>query len=115
MLRMACPSGIKLSVLTVEKAVRNFDEKKYYGDKILAIVKSPKTIVELINANFGKYMPNEIVVGNMSGSKEKKQIAPGFNVDEYDVDLFKKINEYGFVCYYQLLPSNNKEEVVNML
>lgn len=115
MLRMACPPGIKLSVLTVEKAVNNFNGNKYDGDKILAIAKSPKTIAELIKSGFGKYMPKDIVVGNMSGAKTKRKVAAGFNVDDDDINAFKYIDSNGFKCYYQLLPTNNKEEVSKMI
>lgn len=115
MLKMACPPGIKLSVLTVEKAIRNFNDKKYDGDKILAIAKCPQTIVRLVKEGFMPFMTKEIVVGNMSGSKTKRKVAAGFNVDDNDVEAFKTINDAGVKCYYQLLPTNNKEEVIQML
>ena len=115
MLRLACPPGIKLSVLSIQKAVRNFADHKYDGDKIMAISKNPETVIRLIEAGFGPFMPKEIVVGNMSGAKTKRQIAKGFNVDANDVDAFQKIGESGVNVYYQLLPANPKEEVKNML
>lgn len=115
MLRLACPPGIKLSVLSIAKAVKNFSENKYDGDKIMVISKSPRTIAGLLEAGFGTFMPKEIVVGNMSGAKTKRQIAKGFNVDDNDVEAFRKIEESGITAYYQLLPSNAKEEVQKML
>jgi len=115
LLRLACPPGIKLSVLSVTKAVKNFMENKYDDDKIMVISKSPKTIVELMDAGFRDFMPKEIIVGNLSGAKTKRQIAKGFNVDDQDVEAFCKIEEHGIIAYYQLLPSNNKEEVKKKL
>lgn len=115
LLRLACPPGIKLSVLSVTKAVKNFMDNKYDGDRIMVISKSPKTIVDLMIAGFGDFMPKEIIVGNLSGAKTKRQIAKGFNVDNRDVEDFYKIEEHGIIAYYQLLPSNNREEVKKML
>lgn len=115
MLRLACPQGIKLSVLSIAKAVKNFTDNKYNGDKIMAISRNPQTVAKLIEAGFGQFMPKEIVVGNMSGSKTKRQIAKGFNVDDSDVEAFCKIEESGVHVYYQLLPANPKEEVQRML
>ena len=40
MLRLACPPGIKLSVLSIEKTINNFNQKKYDGDKIFMISKN---------------------------------------------------------------------------
>lgn len=115
MLRLACPPNIKLSVLSIAKAVKNFSDNKYDGDKIMAISRNPQAVVKLIEAGFGQFMPKEIVVGNMSGSKTKRQIAKGFNVDDNDVEAFRKIGESGINVYYQLLPANPKEEVQKML
>ncbi len=115
MLRLACPPNIKLSVLSIAKAVKNFTEHKYAGDKIMAISRNPQTVAKLIEAGFGEFMPEEIVVGNMSGAKTKRQIAKGFNVDDSDAEAFRKIETYGVHVYYQLLPANTKEEVEQML
>ncbi|MGN1344860.1 MAG: PTS system mannose/fructose/N-acetylgalactosamine-transporter subunit IIB [Traorella sp.] len=115
MLRLACPPGNKLSVLSVEKAINNFADKKYDGDTILMIVKSPTTIARLLDNGFKPYMPNEIVVGNMSGSKVKRQVAKGFNVDDNDVEAFNKICQYDIACSYQLLPADKKEDVKELL
>lgn len=115
MLKLACPPGIKLSVLTVDKTIKNFNEKKYVGDTILAIVKSPLTVARLLDAGFKSYMPDDVIVGNMSGSASKRQIAKGFNVDSQDVDSFNQIQSYGITCSYQLLPADKKENVADML
>lgn len=115
MLRLACPPGVKLSVLTVEKTVNNFNEHKYEGDTILAIAKGPQTVARLIDAGFKVNMPDEVVVGNMSGSASKRQIAKGFNVDDADVEAFKHIMAEGVTCSYQLLPADKKEDVATML
>ena len=114
LLKMACPPGVKLSVLTVEKTINNFNNNKYEGDKIMMIAKSPDTVRQLVERDF-QYMPKEVIVGNMSGSNDKRKVAPGFNVNEKDVSNFKKIAECGVASYYQLLPNNNKEEVFRLI
>lgn len=115
MLRLACPPNIKLSVLSIAKAVKNFTEHKYDGDKIMAISKSPETIVQLMETGFKEFMPKEIVVGNMSGGRARRQIAKGFNVDDQAEEAFHKIEEKGIEVYYQLLPSDQRERVIDML
>lgn len=115
MLRLACPQGIKLSVLSIAKAVKNFTDGKYNGDKIMVISKSPQTVIRLMEAGFAQFMPKEIIVGNMSGSREKRQLAKGFNVDDNDVEAIRRIEEQGVEVYYQLLPQNPKERVEKLL
>ena len=50
MLKLACPSSAKLSVLSVATAVTNLNNEKYDGDTILIIVKEPKTVLEMIES-----------------------------------------------------------------
>lgn len=113
MLRLACPPGIKLSVLSIEKTINNFNQKKYDGDKIFMISKNPSTVSALLDRGFA--LPNEIVVGNMAGSPEKRQIRKGFNVTEEDISHFKKLWEAGITPYYQMLPTDLKEELQKIL
>lgn len=47
LLKMACPTGTKLSILSTEKASENLSAEKYGDDRIFIIVKGPETILDL--------------------------------------------------------------------
>src|SRR5690606_38150233 len=52
LLKVACPSSAKLSILSVSTAVSNLNNSKYVGDRILIVVKEPKTILDIIEKGF---------------------------------------------------------------
>ena len=62
-LKMACPAGCKLSILSVESAAANLAARKYEGDRILIIVRSPATLRALYDAG---YHFDSVNVGNMA-------------------------------------------------
>ena len=49
-LKMACPAGCKLSILSVASAANNLRIRKYEGDRIFMIVRSPATLRALYDA-----------------------------------------------------------------
>lgn len=49
-LKLATPSGVRLSVLPVKKATNNILAGKYDSQRLLIIVKEPKYLVDLVNA-----------------------------------------------------------------
>ena len=50
-LKSAVPMGIKLSIITLEKALANFSLNKYDGQNVFLIVKDPKVLVNLKKAD----------------------------------------------------------------
>ncbi len=52
LLKVACPSSAKLSILSVATAVSNLNNNKYAGDRMLIVVKEPKTILDIIEKGF---------------------------------------------------------------
>lgn len=48
--RMAAPAGINTSILPFEKAVANIQNGNYDGQRVMLIVKSPVTLVKMMEA-----------------------------------------------------------------
>lgn len=112
LLSLACPTGMNLSILTVEKAVNNLASDKYGDDKIFMIVKGPNTLVRLLDKGFEI---TEVNVGNMGGSNSKKQIKTGVNVDSDDIACFRKLAEAKINVYGQSLPSDEKVSIIDLI
>lgn len=64
MLKMACPGGLKLSILNTETASENI-KSKYPEDRIFVIVKQPETLLELVQFGFPL---EEVTVGNINST-----------------------------------------------
>lgn len=65
LLRMAAPDNVKVSILSVEKAVANLQAQKYDGQSIMIVVRTVETLVRMYNAGYHFETFN---VGNISGT-----------------------------------------------
>lgn len=111
-LKLATPSGVKLSVLPVEKAAANILAGKYDSQRLLIVAKKPETLYELVEAG----VPiEEINVGNMSQSATTKSITKSINVDDNDINYFNKLNEKGVKLVAQMVPSDKAEDFMSIL
>lgn len=111
-LKLATPSGVKLSVLPVEKAANNIVAGKYDSQRLFIIAKKPNYILKLIELG----VPiEEINVGNMSQSKNTKSITKSINVEEKDIEDFKAINDLGVKIVSQMVPGDKEEDFMSLV
>lgn len=111
-LKMATPTGVKLSVLPIEKAVNNILAGKYDSQRLLIIAKSPEYFVTLME----KGVPiEEINIGNMSQTDETRSVTRSINVTDEDVENFKTLNEKGVHLISQMVPNDKAEDFMSLL
>ncbi|MGO2082951.1 PTS system mannose/fructose/N-acetylgalactosamine-transporter subunit IIB [Vagococcus sp.] len=111
-LKLATPSGIKLSVLTPEKAATNLLAGRYDSQKVLIVVKRPSYLVKLVELG----MPLEVVnVGNMSRVDGSKTITKSVNVLDQDVQDFELLHAKGVKLIHQMVPSDNESSFMELL
>jgi PTS system mannose-specific IIB component len=111
-LKLATPAGVKLSILSVEKAAANILAGKYDSQRVLIIAKRPDRLLHLIELG----VPiKEINVGNMSQSEHSKAITRSINVLDEDIDVFKKLDEKGIQLVSQMVPNDRAENFMTLL
>lgn len=111
-LKMARPSSVKLSVLSVGGLVRRLNDNRYQGETALLIVKSPITLVKIMEEGIG--LP-EIIVGNMSTKENSIKVTRSVSVTPEDVESFNTLNSSGIRLIFQMVPSDNKEDFMKLL
>ena len=114
-MRIACPAGIKLSVLTEEKAVQFLTEPGHYGDeKIVVIVRFLTGLVKLVDA--GVKLSDTIVVGTMViGEDRTRVINKNIKISDEDITCFHHLVDKGYHFVYQMVPTMPQEEFMPML
>ncbi len=112
LLKMACPQGIKLSILKPEDAAINLISGKYLTDKIFIIVKRPEMLLQLWN--FGVHM-KEINVGNMSGDHETILIKKDVCVTKEHVRIFKDLSSKRVKITAQTVPSDLEVNLMSLI
>jgi len=111
-LKLATPAGVKLSILSIEKAAANILAGKYDSQRLLIIAKKPDRLLKLVELG----VPiKKINVGNMSQSDESKSITRSINVIDEDIENFKKLTENGVELVSQMVPNDREEKFMDLL
>jgi len=82
----AVPPEISASVLSLEETIEVFNNNKFEKERVLLLVDSPKTIVQLVDAGVEI---KEVNVGGMHFKPGKNQITPFIFVDQNDIENFR--------------------------
>ncbi len=112
-LKIACPTGVKLSVLEAEKAAANLLSGKYGRERITIVTKTPGCLCQLIDN--GYKLECDVTVGNMSNGAGKKRVNKNICVNEEDVKNFHRLNNEGYKLYSQMVPSETPSPFMPML
>lgn len=111
LLKTACPSTIKLSIISVKKAVENIKNKKYQDERCMILVRWPETLEQL--GDEGIYF-DEVCIGNMPNKPGTKMITNQIFVSEKQRALFKKLSEHTHFIVW-LVPNSNKQDFLDIL
>ena len=111
-LKMACPGGVKLSVLSPKKAAENLKNGKYEGEKVFIVVKNPASLREAYDNGFAFDAVN---VGNMSVRGECKKICKSVNVNAEDIENFRYLADKGVKVTAQMVPSDPAVDLLAQL
>ena len=112
-LKIACPTGVRLSVLEAEKAAANLLSGKYGKERITIVTKTPQCLCDLIDNGYG--LECDVTVGNMSNGAGKKRVSKNICVTETDVKNFNRLQELGYQLYSQMVPSEAPSPFMPML
>lgn len=105
-LKMACPPNCKLSILSIETAIKNLLSDKYEDERIFIVCKEPKYFLELLKAGI-KF--TELILGNISGKEDSKMLRRSVYVNEKQKIDLDSICDYGVTIGLQMTPADTWE------
>lgn len=111
-LKMACPTDCKLSILSVASAAVNLRERKYEGDRVFIVVRSPATLRSLYDAG---YPFDSVNVGNMAKKAESTAVSKSVYVTPADVEDFHYLADKGVTFGIQRVPTEASETLMEKL
>lgn len=112
-LKMACPPGVKLSILSPRKAAENLSSGKYTGERIFMVMKNPASLRQIYEAGFTGF--GSVTVGNMSVRGNCKNVGRTVNVNEQDIENFKFLGEKGVKVVTQMVPNDSAADLLGQL
>ncbi|WP_449621769.1 PTS system mannose/fructose/N-acetylgalactosamine-transporter subunit IIB [Robertmurraya sp. Marseille-Q9965] len=111
-LRMAAPTGINTSILTVEKAADNIKNGNYQGQRVLVVIKTPEVAVQLLNAGVDVKQVN---VGNLSNRPNTVQIKKSVSLSELERKAIDILLEKGVEVTAQMVPDDPATSITSYL
>lgn len=111
-LKLATPAGVKLSILTEEKAATNILSGRYDSQRLLIVARRPDRFLSLIEK--GVTIP-ELNVGNMSQSSETRSVTRSVNVVDEDIVAFDAIQGHGTKIIHQMVPNDSAQDFMSLL
>ncbi|MED4853162.1 PTS sugar transporter subunit IIB [Caldifermentibacillus hisashii] len=111
-LKLAVPSGIKLSILTAGGAIKNISANKYVGQRVFLIVKSPSVLRTLVEGGINL---TQITVGNMSSKTNSKQVRKSVSVTDQDIKDFKYLRSKNINIIAQMIPTDEPTNFMELI
>jgi len=102
-LKMAAPPGIDVEVYSIDDAVKYLLEDDIGNEKLLILVKGPRTIMGLIK---GGVKINEVNLGGMGAGPGRKKLYKNISTTEEERGLFKEILDAGINVFIRIVPDD---------
>ena len=105
-LKLATPSGVALSVLSVSRAIERIREGGYRGQRVMLEVKSVDTLVRLVKNGIAVEKVN---LGNISYAEGKKRVSTYVNLGPEEWQGLRWLQSQGIQVVIQLIPTAHEE------
>lgn len=112
LLKMATPAGVKLSILSKEKALENILQEKYVNQRVLLVVKTPKYIKYLVDNGI---IIKEINVGNLSPRTATTRLTNSVSITDDELDDFKYLLLCNVDINVQMVPKDDVKKLKNLI
>jgi sorbose PTS system EIIB component len=107
--RMATPSDIKLTVMTVAQGAGALKSRAFDDDETIVLFKRPQDALAMMKS--GGKMP-ELNIGGMHFVEGKAQIFDAIFMDADDIECFAELNRMKISLEVRMVPTDSKKEVI---
>lgn len=110
-LKLAKPAGIKLSICSVARAIKNINDNKYGEDKVFVITKNISDMAKIAENTKMK----EFNIGNISAHDGTHQIKKSVNLTMQDIDIIKDLINKNIKITAQMIPNEPDYSIMNYI
>ena len=112
LLMQIAPTGIKVNVVSIEKALEAYNNSNNKDINTLILTTNPEDVLKLVE---GGVEINSVNIGGMSFKEGKKQITPSVYVDEEDIENFKKLYDRGIELELRRVSTDIKVDLMTKI
>ena len=111
-LRMACPSTVKLSILSAEKAVQRLQQQAYPNERLFVVMRGVATAKKVLDLGYTFPVIN---VGNISNKLGSVRVVGTTSVTPEEAQQFRELAGKGIRITAQMVPSDELKEFMPLL
>lgn len=111
-LKTAVPSGVHLSILSVENASKRLNAGLYSGQRVFLLVNKTETIIRLIETGV---KVKEVNIGNMGDKDGRRQIKKSVYCTPREIEDIKALEKAGVKVLAQMVPKDEKRTFSSFL
>jgi len=111
-LKLALPTGVKLSILSINKGIENLQNGKYDGDNAFLITRNIQDMKTLIDGGVDLKQFN---VGNISSKPGSKAIKKSVALTEEDIADLRELLSNGVQITAQMVPGESDASIETFL
>lgn len=107
-LKISKPAGVKLSILSKEKAIDKFKDGIYDEDKVFLITKNIQDMNDIIEGGINIESVN---IGNLAKKEDAIQIKKSVHLTKNDISLIKNMIANGIKVTAQMIPNESEQSI----
>lgn len=111
-LKNAVPGNVGLGVFTVEKAAARLKKGFQSDDRVIILVKYPKTVLQLMEQGIDF---DQLNIGGMGANSEREKFYKNISASEEEREILKKIVDSGCRTEIQIIAEDAKVDVAKLL
>ena len=112
LLLQVAPPGIKVNVVTIDKAIRVYNNPKYANDKVFYLFTCPQDVLRMVE---GGVPIKSLNIGGMAYKEGKEQITKAISVDASDREAFEKLHDLGVELEIRTVATDSKVDIMTKL
>lgn len=111
-LKSLSPSGVQVSVHSVDSAVENLSKSFNEKERVLVLAKTPIVFEKLVENGIEF---KEINIAGMGTRDDRKVLIKNVGANDEERKAIKNMIQKGIDVYYQLVPEQKKYELVDLV
>ena len=111
-LRLVVPTGLRSSLLNIEKASLRLVEGKYEGQRVILVVRRPKDVLRMMDNGVEV---KEVNVGNLPAREGSINVKKSINVIPQEIEDLKELSHRGVRITGKQVPDNSDEDLMELI
>lgn len=112
LLRQAAPPGMKVNVVTLEKAVAVYHNPQYKDETVFYLFTNPLDALTMVKKGVDIGILN---IGGMAWRPGKKQLTKAVSLDDDDINAFRELNQLGVKLDLRVVSSDPSINILDKI